>query len=53
MRQRLGAGEVVDRDELQSGIVEGGAKNVAANAAESVDTNFNCHITSSFGEMKN
>src|SRR5579863_1410694 len=46
MSQRLGIGEIVDGDKLEVGVVEGGAKNVAANAAKSVDAYFNCHITS-------
>src|ERR1700751_3428734 len=53
MGEGLRTGEIVDRDELQFRVFEGGAKNVAADATESVDTNFDCHMTSSFREMKN
>ena len=42
--QRCRAGQVVDGDKINLGIAERGAKNVAANAAEAVDANLNCHV---------
>ncbi len=39
-----GVGEVVDGDEFDLRIIQSGADDVAANAAEAVDTNFNGHV---------
>jgi hypothetical protein len=39
-----GGGEVVDGDEFDVGIAEGGAEDVASDAAEAVDANLNCHV---------
>ena len=47
MGERLGISEIVDGDEFQAGIVQRGAKNIAANATKTVNANFNCHMTSS------
>ena len=46
MRQCLGVGEVVDRDEFEVLVGERGAQNVAADAAEAVDAYFDCHFAS-------
>ena len=46
MRQRLGIGEVVDRNEFQVLVGERGAENVAADAPEAIDTYFDCHFAS-------
>ena len=43
MGERLRVGEIVDRDELDVRIVQGGANHVASNAAEAVDANFYGH----------
>ena len=37
------AGQVVDGNKFNFRIAKSGAKNVAANAAEAIDTNLNCH----------
>ena len=42
--QRCRAGQVVDGDKFDFGIAKRGAQNVAANAAEAVDANLNCHV---------
>ena len=42
--QRRRAGQVVDGNKFDLGIAKSGAKYVAANAAEAVDTNLNCHV---------
>ena len=47
MGQRLGVGEIVDRDEFQVRVIERRTKNVAADAPEAVDAYFDCHSTSS------
>ena len=44
VRQRCRAGQVVDGNKINFGIAERGAQNVAANAAEAVDANLNCHV---------
>src|SRR6185503_11781677 len=41
-----GAGQVVNGNKIELGIAEGGAQNVAANSAEAVDANLNCHAYS-------
>ena len=46
MRQRLGIGDVVDGDDFDGGIAQGGAENVAADASETIDAYFNCHESS-------
>ena len=43
MRQRLRIGKIVDRHEFQIRVIERGAQNVAADASEAVDANFDCH----------
>ena len=43
MSKGRGIGKIVDRHKFEIGIVHGGAKNVASNAAEAVDTYFDCH----------
>jgi hypothetical protein len=43
MRQSFRIRQVVDCDELKIRIVKRGAQNVAANASETVDTDFDCH----------
>src|SRR5207302_5505456 len=40
MRQRLRVGNIVDRDEVDVLVAQRGAKDVAADAAKSVDTHF-------------
>ena len=42
--QRCRAGQVVDGDKIDFGVAKRGAQNVAANAAEAVDTNLYCHV---------
>ena len=42
------AGQVINGDKIDLGIAERGAKNVAANAAEAIDANLNCHALFSF-----
>jgi len=42
----FGIGKVVDGDELDLGIVEGGSDDIAAYAAEAVDAYFYGHSTS-------
>src|ERR1019366_9499775 len=42
--QRGWAGQVVDGDKINLRIAKSGAKYVAANAAEAIDTNLNCHV---------
>jgi hypothetical protein len=42
--QRRRAGQVVDGNKIDLRIAKRGAQNVAANAAEAVDTNLNCHV---------
>ena len=37
------ARQVIDGDKIDLGIAERGAQNVAANPAEAVDANLNCH----------
>jgi hypothetical protein len=44
MGQRGWAGQVVDGNKFNVRIAKSGAKNVAANAAEAIDTNLNCHV---------
>src|ERR1019366_6204475 len=46
MRQRLGIGEVVDRNEFQILVGERGPQNVAADAPETIDAYFDCHFAS-------
>ena len=48
MGQSRRAGQVVDGNKIDLRIAESGAQNVAANAAEAVDTNLNCHVYFSF-----
>src|SRR5262249_56088887 len=38
MRERLGAGEIVDRDEVDISVAERGAHDVAPDATEAVDS---------------
>ena len=47
MRQRFRIGEVVDRHEVEVLVGERGAKNIAADAAETVNAYFDCHVASS------
>ena len=42
--QRRGAGQVVDGNKIDLLIAKRGAQNIAANAAEAIDSNFNCHL---------
>ena len=42
--QRCGAGQIVYGDKFDVRVAKGGAKNVAANAAEAVDANLHCHV---------
>jgi hypothetical protein len=44
--QRGRAGQVVDGNKLNLRIAKSGAKNVAANTAEAIDSNLNCHVHS-------
>ena len=44
--QSCRAGQVVDGNKFDLGIAERGAQNVAANSAEAVDANLNCHVYS-------
>ena len=46
MRERLGIGDVVHRDDLNRGIAERRAINIAADPAEPVDTHFYWHASS-------
>ena len=46
MGKRCRAGQVVNGNKIDLGIAEGGAQNVAANSAEAVDANLNCHVYS-------
>jgi hypothetical protein len=43
MGQRLGVGEVVDGHDIERRIAERGPKDVAADAAKTVDAYFDCH----------
>ena len=43
VRERCGRREVIDGDELDLGIAESCAENIAADAAEAVDAYFDCH----------
>jgi hypothetical protein len=43
-----GVGEVIHGDEFDLGIVQSGADDIPANAAEAVDTNFHGHVTDWF-----
>ena len=45
VRQRRRAGQVVYGNKINLRIAKSGAQNVAANAAEAVDTNLNCHVS--------
>jgi hypothetical protein len=44
MGQGRRTGQIVDGDKIDLGIAERGPQNIAANAAEAVDTNLNCHM---------
>jgi len=46
MGESFGTGEVIDRDEFDFGVSEGGAKDVASDAAKTVDSNFYSHAFS-------
>jgi hypothetical protein len=46
MGQRLGIREVVDRDEVQVWVFQRSAQYVAADSSESIDANFDCHVSS-------
>ena len=46
MRQRLGAGQIINRYDVNFLVIECGTKNVAADAAKSVDAYLNRHVTS-------
>ena len=46
MGQRLGAGQIVDGYDVNFFVIECGTKNVAADAAKSVDAYLNRHVTS-------
>src|SRR5579872_3955867 len=48
MRQRRRAGQIVHGNKIDLGITECGTQHVAANAAEAVDANLNCHCVFSF-----
>ena len=51
--ERLGAGEVVDRDDLQvCALCQGGAEVVAADPAEAVDANTSSHVFSLLGALR-
>ena len=43
MRQRLRIGNIVDGDEVDILVAQRGAKDVAADAAKSIDAHFDCH----------
>jgi hypothetical protein len=45
MGQSFRIGEIIYRDELDIGIVQGRTNDIPANAAESVDSNFDGHKT--------
>ncbi len=49
MRQRLGVRNVVDGDELNLLVVDGGARNIAADAAEAVNSYLDWHASSGAG----
>ena len=52
MGQRLGVGQIVDRDEIDVRLLlEGRAHDVAADAAEPVDTDLDCHECSNPGQL--
>ena len=42
--ERLGVGQIVDRDDVDAAVVHGGAHDVAADAAEPVDPDFDGHL---------
>ncbi len=44
MGQRCRAGQVVDGNKIDLWIAKRGAQDIAANAAEAVDSNLNCHV---------
>ena len=44
MSERGGRGEVIYGDEFNLGIAEGGAEDITSDAAETVDTYFDCHV---------
>jgi len=46
MSQGLGLGQVVDGDDVDVGIVQRSAINVASDTSETVDTYFDSHVAS-------
>ena len=48
VRQRLGVGKIVDRDEFHIIAVQTRANDIPADAAEAVDSYFHCHFFSCF-----
>src|SRR5581483_11636476 len=46
MSQSLGFGQIVDRDELQVGILERSAQYVTADSSKTINTYFDCHVSS-------
>src|SRR5205814_586884 len=44
VRQRLGAGDVVDGDEVEVSASQCRAKHVAPDSSKSINTNFDCHL---------
>jgi hypothetical protein len=48
VRQRLGVGEIVNRHEFHVVAAQSGPNDIPANAAEAVNTYFDCHVFSCF-----
>jgi len=46
MSESLGIGEIVDRDEFEVLVGERGANDIAPDAAETINANFDCHDAS-------
>ena len=49
VRQRLGIGKIVGRDEFDLRVIQPGADYISADAAEAVDSHFDCHAEISLG----
>ena len=44
--QRFRIGQIVDRDEVQVGIFQRSAQDIAADSSEAIDAYFDCHVSS-------
>jgi hypothetical protein len=44
VREGRRSGQIIDRDKVNFGVAERGAKHITSDAAEAVDTYFYCHV---------